>query len=239
MNKTQNRKMSMNEATQTVCERQIELINGLPEFRETFKTFCLLLSRIKELYRLQDMPTIGFTQAKLNHKIAMVNSAVEIAKAVRLYAENTNDSPLMEKAHLTYTSIRGRDFAILQRCNTIKALTEERIIPLADYGITRSILDNFRARIDAFESAIVRPRYIHAIRKACTADLKVLFRQVDHILKLKMDPMVMSLKNSHPQFYQDYLNARMIINAGSRHTKSIRSKDLPESTPSKSSEPSA
>ncbi len=239
MNKTQNSKMSMNYATQIVCERQIELINSLPAFKEAFQTFCVLLSRIKELFRLQDTTTTGFTQAKLNLKIAMVESAVQIAKGICFYAENTDDLPLMRKAHLTYSSIRFRDFEILQRCTTIKTLTEERIIPLADYGITESILDNFRVKVSAFEDAIVKPREIRALKKACTADLKALFKEVDRILKFKMDPMVIFLKSSHPQFYQDYFNARMIIDAGTRRTKSANPADLPASTLSEASEPSA
>ncbi len=226
MNKRQNDKMLMHYTTQNACERQIDTINSRPALKSAFEDFCHRQARIKELVRIQDMRTDGITHDKALIQEAMAEATLEIANGICCYAETMNKMELLGKARLTmYDIMSPRDFISLQRCVTIRNLTEEHLIPLGDYEITSSDLDDLSAKIALFENTIVKPRDIRAMKKASTAELKMLFREVDRILKFRMDRMVRRLRRSHPQFYRDYFNARMIIDTGNRHSKAATASD--------------
>ncbi len=220
MKKAQSNKMSMIYATQNACERQIDVVNEFLPFKQAFQEFRECLTEIGVLFRIQDTPTIGITQNKIYLKTEMAKAAIEIANGICFYAEDTKNYQLLEKADFSTSDIiQARDFISAQRCFILQALAEEHLTPLASYGIHTSHLEDFTARITAFESVIIGPREFQAQKKAATRALDVLIKKADHIMKNRMDRMVTRLRSRHPQFYQDYFNARKIINTGLRHTK--------------------
>ncbi len=235
MRKTQKDKMSMHYATQKACERQIDVVNEFLAFKEAFQEFCECLTEIEKRFRFQDTTIIGITQDKLNIKSAMATTAVEIAGGIRFYATNTNNNALLQKVTITKKGIAyARDFVSTQRCLVLKSLIEEHLTQLAGYGVMPSHLESFATQIAAFEKISMIPRELRDQRKVTTYELNLLFKKTSYILKFKMDPMVMRLRSSHPQFYQDYFNARMIIDSGNRRSKPTAAPEPTASNPTDS-----
>jgi len=56
-------------------------------------------------------------------------------------------------------------------------------------------------------------------RKAANEKLKIVFLQVDALLKKQLDRIVVRYRTNEPEFYQIYQNARHIVNYGVRHKK--------------------
>ncbi len=213
-------RLSMNYSTREACERHESSLSELQAFNDAFQEFKADLSRIEALIRFQEMTTKGITQDKNTRKVAMAETAMAIAHAVYCYACNLNDEILMSKVNVTSNEIRYTQSPLaLQRAIAIYNIAEEHIENLSGYGISASTLNDFRTRIDAFKRALIKPRDAQAMKKAANLELRMLFRETDRILKNKMDRMMKSLKQSHPQFYQEYFNARQIIDSGSRHAR--------------------
>ncbi len=213
-------KLSMNYSTREACERQESTINELQAFRDAFQEFKDHLSEIEAVIRFRDMKTQGITQDKINLRTDLTETAVAIANSVYCYACNLKDETLMSKVNISPREIlHARSALSLQRCIAIYHIAQEHIENLSGYGISASKLEEFHTKIEAFERALVKPRTAQAMRKAATLELHLLFKKTDRILKTKMDRMVRSLKNSHPQFYQEYFIARQIVDSGSRHSR--------------------
>ncbi len=224
MKKTQKNKMAMNLSTQEACERQMTIIRAIPAFLEVYQTFNQRLERLEELFRIQDMKTTGITQAKNDLKISMARTAEGIINGIRFFAANTDNKTLLDKVHYPFCEIAYiRDFMALHRCIIVRNLTEEHIESLDRYGISAADLKDFQIKIAAFEETMVKPRDMRAMKKTATIELTALFQEIDYILKFKMDLMVKRLRESHPQFYNEYFSARMIINSGHHRSRKAES----------------
>ncbi len=224
MKRTQKNKMAMNLSTREACERQMTIISAIPAFLEAYQTFIQRMDRILELFRIQDMKTTGITQTKSDSKTSMAKAADGIISGVRFYAIDTGNKALEDNVHYTLWEImHARDFIALQRCIIIRNLAEESIASLDRYGISAADLNDFQIKIAAFKEIITKPQEIRTMKKVARIELMALFREIDHILKYKMDLMVKRLKDSHPQFYHEYFSARMIIDSGHGHSRKAES----------------
>jgi hypothetical protein len=52
------------------------------------------------------------------------------------------------------------------------------------------------------------------VSKSATTAIGGLFKDVDAILKNKLDKLVLSFRVTNPDFYTNYLNARIIVDLG-------------------------
>ena len=81
-------------------------------------------------------------------------------------------------------------------------------------------LKALKTAIGNFTLAQPKPRKAIADSTAATAELVTLFVQVDEVFYNQLDPMVETLQESNPAFYNAYQSARTIVDAAaSRESK--------------------
>ncbi len=68
--------------------------------------------------------------------------------------------------------------------------------------------------ITEYNDVIVGPRSAESIKKQQTAEIEVLFKQTDQILKGQLDQLMTLFQTSAPEFYGAYKNARIIVDLG-------------------------
>jgi hypothetical protein len=133
---------------------------------------------------------------------------------------------LKDKVHFSQSELKeNRDEMLLENSEVV--LEEARAIheELIDYGVTAAILTEFEAKKESFKDVIVSPRSARVIKKAARVRLRELIKATDDLLKNRLDPMMVQFKTTHPDFYREYFNARIILDIGSRHEE--------ETTPTK------
>ena len=158
----------------------------------------------------------GATADKRRCRESMCDAALVIAGAVRAYAIDNDNLELAGKVDFSLTTLLGgRDRAGAEKCQTIHQLASEKVGNLSEHGVTPAKLKSLQTKIDAYRACLQRPRQIIAESKTATAQLEAEIEVADQLLTDSLDRLVLQCKDSEPEFYNNYTNARAIVNNAS------------------------
>lgn len=228
MKKNQNTKLPMNLTVQKVCRDNQSIWIGIPAFETAFNEFESLQEKISNTLGKQGSNIKGVTQDKTAVRKALADITLEVARALFAYASDKNDLSLKARADVTGSDLehtRGSEtLAICQTVfNEVQTLTDQ----LVSYGITQNEMNDFMNIIDAFSTLLPAPRTAISERKGATDELAKLFAKTDHILKEKLDKLILKFKISNPEFYRLYFDARIIVDIGGRHQAHADNSSIP------------
>jgi hypothetical protein len=113
--------------------------------------------------------------------------------------KNTRDNILYDKAQLVY--------------NTARPLATE----LAVYLVAQEDIDAVNALSTDYQNAIPAKRAAITAQKASTDNIRNAFKNIDNLLKDKLDNLVILFQVTNATFYKEYKAARIIIDLGVRH----------------------
>jgi hypothetical protein len=170
---------------------------------------------IKAASEIQQKSTKGYTEDKAAKKKVMCYKAFEIAHIAVAYAVDTNDPdlrelidfPLYKLSHAGSTIARDRCQLIYDTALPIKD-------DLVDFGYAATMLPALDAAIKAYEAVIAMPRKVIVDRKVSGMNINQLMDEANEILLKQLDNMIVPFMTSMPDFYNKYVNARIIIDLG-------------------------
>ena len=99
----------------------------------------------------------------------------------------SSGAPEHYKALALARNTKGRDSAVVARCQDIHGLAVEHLKSLGDYGVTTSKLANLQKKIDGYTALQAKPRQAVATSSAATSQLKELFAQANSLLTNRLD----------------------------------------------------
>lgn len=213
-------KLSMYKAVNACCAENTIITATVPAFHAAIADFSTQINAIRLAIQAEAFVITGITADKSSKKTAVCNSALTVASALFAYAASTGNMELKHKA-----SYSARGFSRLSAirlsaaCRNIHAAATENLAALSPFGITQVNLDSFLAAIQSFEAAVPAPRNAISRRSTQVLSIAALFRQADTILKQRMDKLAILFKTSHPAFFLNYKNNRIIIDPGTQKTK--------------------
>ena len=83
--------------------------------------------------------------------------------------------------------------------------------------MTAAKLKSLQGKIDDYAACVQRPRQIISEAKTATAQLEAEIEVADRLLADGLDKLVLQFKDSEPEFYNNYTNARIIVDNASGH----------------------
>jgi hypothetical protein len=129
---------------------------------------------------------------------------------------------------------RGSMLSRLELMRRVHAAAIERSEPLAAFGITEDVLDDFARKIAAAEAVLTAPRMNIAKRVAATKHLSRCFRELDRLLKYTFDPLMDLQRAINPDGYVRYQAARLVIETQPKADAEVNSAAAPAATPLRS-----
>lgn len=170
--------------------------------------------------------SLGITQTKKEARFATIKSAVAIAGAMYSYAVDTNNTDLAIKMNITPSVLKfKKDEEVLDILNNILAkasalvtVVAPAINPLADYGVSVAEVAALEGLITAYTNITTAPRLVISTRKARNQELANLYATTDALM-IKLDKIMTGLKDSYPEFYEEYFNARKLVGPIRKHTR--------------------
>ena len=190
----------------------------VPAFPASFTAFQTELNALRPLLLTQAKP--------LSAAIADRNDALKAAEAAGLavagialsYAHANKLNSLADRVLLRpgdFTGVR-----LTQRVQLVQQL-HDAVLPvvpqLADRGVTAATMDDLKAKLAAAQAALSTPRQTTAEKAAATERLRAAFRAVDAVLTRQLDPVLLPLRDTHPEFYARYKRVRAVVDRpGSR-----------------------
>ena len=216
--------------------------NGIAAFAAKFALYEARLAELRAIGARQDTRV----SASLVEREVKLDSAILAALTVGgialSYADQQGDKVLADKVR-----VRPNDFRRLRLSRRVHLAQQIHdvvapVVPqLADHGVTREVLLDLQTKIDAAGVGVGAPRAATVSRKAATAQLVDAFKAMNGMIENHFDPLLLPLKQTHPEFYRRYLAARQVVNRpGTQHRDpDAAMREKPAATPAPIAQPLA
>ena len=220
MNNTQENKLSMYLTAQKVTNYHSETWKNMQAFVTIFNSFEEKISQIRQTRLVQEGQITGVTKDKATAQNNAIEKGIQTATAVFAYASVQSNNKLKYRVSYSPSQLRqSRDTTLIDRLDVIKEAASQNIAELENYGIVQADIDELTTLINAYADTVEDPRQAITNRARATTELKEHFKQTDKILKEQLDKLMPQFKKTKFAFYQQYFNARLIIDMGVRHNK--------------------
>lgn len=220
MNKQNEDKLSMFYALLQVLAKHVAVWTGLVPFKNAHDELEANVASIEDATQKQETSLKGVALDKRFKKEGMVKKTVEIAQAMFAYAEDKGDVVLRDQVDYSRSDLmQTRDAVIAQTCQNIHDLANPIIAALAAYGVVATDLTAQQNTIDAYSATVGSPRAALTVRKGATAEIEALVKDSMKILNNRMDKMMPEFEVSTPDFFQEYFDARIIVNSATEPKK--------------------
>lgn len=216
MNAKQDNKVGMFTSVKLACEQASAVWSSVPAFGSAFGKFTACVERIEEFAQKQATVSTGATEDKKNCRKSMCTAALVVAGAVHAFATENNNLELARKVDVSFSSLlAGRDRTSAEKCQTIHRLATEHVAELSEHGVTGAKLKALQTKIDDYAKCLQRPRQIISESKTATGQLETEIEAADGLLSDHLDRLILQFADSDPEFYNNYTNARAIVNNAS------------------------
>ena len=206
-------------AVEAVCDKKQALWQALVAFVKAYLEFKTHVANIQSLNKQQERKKAGVAEDKQRLRVDMCNLAFLVCGAVKAYADEIKNRELAKRVGYSRSELSlGRDAACADRCREIHLAATENVAKLGEYGVTPERLVALQAAIDAYATAITKPRETRVVSKTVTGALIAEFKAVDELLKVRLDNLMPQLAEKDPTFAADYANARIVVAAAATRT---------------------
>ncbi len=180
----------------------------------------VLLQEIELLKQTVSQNSSGLAVVKENRKESIITSHFELMSVLSAYASQVGDPILEQKVKFPLSYLQNmRDGELATFCRAMLLLASEKVSELAPYDITAQKITDMGEEVGQYETALPGTRVNVAERKATNAKIKELAKDAMKITEEQTDRLMVKFKTTHPEFYQAYLNARKIVDYGTRYEK--------------------
>ena len=177
-----------------------------------------LIGEIESLRLQTESNLTGITAEKNNQQEDLIDKAYELSSVLYAMASLADNKVLQAKVDFTESelqNIRGGD--LLATCTAVVAIVKENLTALERFEITEADATELENLIASFGENIPAYRVSVTERKAANEKMKELFLKIDNLLNEQVDRMMVRYKNTSPDAYVAYTNARSIVHYGTRH----------------------
>ena len=218
MNQFQENSLRRYNVMKSVLNTNHSLWNGNAIFAQAVADFLNQFDAINDLNRQQMNSVKGYTEAKLNARMDVIEKTMAHASAAKAYAATINDTELLTICSITRTTLlqaRGVDVRALAQ--NIHIAVSGVIGNLNDYGADANSLLALQNAIDLFAGLMGVPRAEQANKVAATKMLSTAFADIRKIKNNRLTPLMAQYKNTHSDFYTGYVRSCAVANLGHRH----------------------
>ena len=220
MDSRQEAKLNMYRTVQLFCNNNNAITATNPAFTTAFAAFTAKISNIISTATSESQVITGIATDKTVLKKNLCQSATDIAALIFAYASSINNNTLKQEVNYAYSDFfRLKDDLLAPTAKNIHNAATANLPALAPFGVTAAMLSALQTTINAYSTSVPTPRNAKAIKATYTANIKQLIKETDSILKNQLDKLAVSFKTTQPDFYNSYLNTRIIIDPSKTETQ--------------------
>jgi hypothetical protein len=216
MNNYQESKLNMYLAADDYMTANVTILNPLPNYNTNRTAFQNAIAQIRTSSEMQNFDKTGIAENKNEWKKALVTFAADSARKLTAYAKFTNNQILLSEINYSESDLKRRPDTNLQDAvQGIYDRAQPIVAALETYGITADTQTALLNAINAFNTAIPKPRLGITEKKQSTTQLAALFKTADTALE-NIDTAVEIVRLTQVNFYNGYKAARKLVLTGSK-----------------------
>jgi len=179
-----------------------------------------LIAQIDQAKQSTNQTNSGLVMLKQNLQDALIDQTWELASMLFAFARRTGNTVLQAKVDFPISQLKSlRDGELATTSRNIFDLRVGYEPALEEYGITAAKLDGLAELINQYEQELPNVRVSVSGRKATNEKIKNLMNEAMLIATGQLDRLMIRFKTSQPDFYASYLNARKVVDYGTRYEK--------------------
>ena len=212
MTDNQENKLRMYFTVSAVCESNAELWQDNEVFVADFQRFKLKIPKIEKCRDQMRVENIIHESIKSFDRVELEELAFYLSGKIMAYAKNSGDQLLQaEIKNQRDNIVSASDTELVEICNSLTNKASTDLMKLIDYGVFAETIANLQQLASAYFANLDRARIYHSKYKTTEELLRKYFKDVDDILRNKLDNDIEFYKNSDPEFYGQYKTARIVI----------------------------
>ena len=214
MNNYQEGKLNMYLVVRDYMTANGTILTPLPNFATNETAFQNAITQIQESGEQQNFDKTGIAGSKSQLKQSLVTLAADSSRKLTAFAKFTSNQTLLSEINYSESDLKRRaDTNLKNAAQGIYDRAQPIIDSLATYGITTTTQAALLNAINAFNTAIPKPRLGITAKKQSTAQLASLFKTADTALE-NIDTAVEIVRLTQVNFYNGYKTARKIVLTG-------------------------
>lgn len=237
MNKSIKNKIAMYKAVRTAIENHNAAWNSLSAFTPLYNEFIAQLSLLQTKAYEQALVTVGVSAIKEQKRETVADIAFSMASSITAFAV-VNDKPeLIAQVKISrWELLKTNKVRCLQLVDQVIEKSIEHLAGLSPYGIEQQNVDDLITLREELEGLLNAPRNAILERKFRTSQIEKIAKGIDHLLRNKLDKLVEVVRTSQPAFYEQFHNARAIIDLKAHHAPGSETPKELDDGPDKPSE---
>lgn len=192
------------------------VVATIPNLNGLLTSLQNLINQIQAAGQLQIVDKTGVKVAKEELRGNLILIVGDVARRLSAYAAIVNNDGLLSEVHYSDAELMKLSE---ERLKEIGQVIYDRgmanVTAAAAYGLTVQLMASLLTALNAFNTAIPKPRLTVAERRQATELLIRLFKDVEVLLK-KVDILVDIVKLSQPNFHTGFKSVRMLVDRGAR-----------------------
>jgi hypothetical protein len=158
------------------------------------------------------------TKNKEKTKELLTDSIDVLAGIVSSYAEANNLKEVEQKVKL-YTKglVRKRETEVAAKAGNFLSLVRELMPGMAGYELTDGMVAEAEGLRDQFVALVGTPRNLIVEGSTASRQIDVLIAETNRFLTFQLDKLMLRFKNSAPEFFNSYLQARIVVEPATQH----------------------
>jgi hypothetical protein len=168
---------------------------------------------IGQYRQIQETDNSGLTKNKVQVRTGLIQSILKFSIALRAYANSVKDVELKAKVNYGLSDLKKTADPVLVDIGVlIFGLADSLKSDLSRFIIVDGDFTEMDRLLNAFKLAIPKRRVAAAASKNSTLNISDVFAAQDTLLKEEIDVLMLLFRNSQPDFYNAYKNARNVVN---------------------------
>ena len=218
MKTTDENKLNAAEAVALVLANNIAIWTMIAAIMVLFDLLKAKIQLVRDLRQIQEKDNTGVTKRKGNVRKQMEEKGINMIRKLVMFAVATENTEL--DANINYTA-SDLSLASENRVADIIRLVYETAnahkSELAAYGVTDEMLELLLTLHQQFLVAMPETREKLTLSSTATKNINTLIAEISELQRTKLDRLIAGFADTNPDFYQQYKNARKIVDRGIRH----------------------
>lgn len=212
-------KLNMYRNIEQVLESNRTIWEQIPGMVKHVEAFNGLLENMQQLVFEKLRSTKSVTEEKARAFELLGQEAVKLRGALLSLAMEKGDEQMISEIPQGKSPIKYGAYAKrLQIVNQLLLTAEKHIEGLQSHGVDQADIDSLREQWNKTKELDVAPSTARRIQKVIREQVDRMMTEIDQILNQGMDSIALLLKSDHPEFYDNWETARIIIDRRSRRS---------------------
>jgi hypothetical protein len=201
---------SMAHATHQVLQNNQATWNESELFRLAMEDLALHFDKINE--QIKKQKTVPGIDAKLAARDTAVEQTLKIAGVLCAYGHRHAHHDLEVETDLSRSGlVQGRPVDIMARMNNIADLAQKHVGQVPNHDLKTEQVQALRTAAGNYAKAAAQPRVRRSEASSATKAIESLVAEVADLYERQIDKLMESYRTSHPDFYNAYQAARIVV----------------------------